>query len=87
MVFKETPTPACCQSRYQRLKLRLQIRNMFPGCKRIQHLHDYKYSERDRLSIPGQSTWELWWAQWKWNRFIFCLETVSFAKKKKCSPF
>jgi hypothetical protein len=82
MVFEETLTLACCQSRYQRKTLRLQIRNMFPGCKGIQQLHDCKYSERDRRSIPGQSTWELWWAQWKWNRFIFCQETVSYAKKE-----
>ena len=39
-------------------------------------------SERDRRSIPGQSTWELWWAQWKWDRFIFCQETVSLDKKE-----
>jgi len=86
MVFEETLTPACCQSRYQRIKLRLQIRNMFPGCKGIQQLHDYQYSERDRRSIPGQPTWELWWARWNGNKFIFCQERVSFAKKKINAP-
>ena len=86
MTFAETLTPAYCQTRYQRIKLRLQIRNMFPGCKGIQQLHDYKYSESDRHSIPGQPTWEQWWAQWNGNKFIFCQEAVSFAKKKIYAP-
>lgn len=84
MFCEETFTPARCQRRYERIKLHLQIRSTLPASKGVglQPLNNYKNGESDRCSIPGQSTWEMWWANWHWSRFIFCPETVTFAKKK-----